>query len=184
MNVREEKNALRKSMLEKRNGIDLEFKKNYDNTVCAQLKSIILENNFKVVHAYIPMANEIDIAPLLKQLLALKITVVCPKTCPARVLENRVLHSLNELETGIKGTKHPAAATIYHGQYDLVIVPGLAFDARKFRLGYGGGYYDNFLNSQSSALKVGIFYPFQKVPQVPTESHDVCLNEIICTDLN
>jgi 5-formyltetrahydrofolate cyclo-ligase len=101
---------------------------------------------------------------------------------PARTLENRILTSLQDLETGIKGTQHPALPNIYNGNYDLIIVPGLAFDAQRYRLGYGGGYYDNFLVAQPKAFKVGIFYPFQQVAAVPKEAHDVCLDSIINRD--
>jgi 5-formyltetrahydrofolate cyclo-ligase len=125
------------------------------------------------------MEREIDIAPLLQGLLHKQITVVCPKALSARVLENRILNSLDNLETGIKGTQHPALPQVYEGPYDLIIVPGLAFDHQKYRLGYGGGYYDGFLTTQPQAHKVGIFYPFQQADEVPREAHDVCLDEIL-----
>ena len=54
----------------------------------------------------------------------------------------------------------------------------MSFDEYNYRLGYGAGYYDNFLVNHPNALKVGIFYPFQKVDKVPTEPHDVKLDEI------
>jgi 5-formyltetrahydrofolate cyclo-ligase len=180
MTCKEKKKALRLSMLSARAGMDKNIKKNYDELICEHLAKIIAERSFKVIHAYIPMANEINISPLLKHLLGLNLTVVCPKTLPSRTLENRVLLSLENLEIGIKGTNHPADANVYEGPYDMIIVPGLAFDASKFRLGYGGGYYDNFLSSHPEAFKLGIFYAFQQVPEVPKEPHDVCLDDILC----
>jgi 5-formyltetrahydrofolate cyclo-ligase len=179
MNIKEQKKALRQQMFLERSKIEPLHKAKYDQFIGEQLVSLILKNGYKVVHAYIPMGQEIDIAPLLQELLHKKITVVCPKTLPARALENRVLTSLNDLETGIKGTQHPALPQVYEGSYDLIIVPGLAFDHQKYRLGYGGGYYDGFLATQPQAHKVGIFYPFQQVDEVPREAHDVFLDEIL-----
>ena len=179
MTIKEQKKSLRLSMLSARSAMDQSAKKAYDKDICEALGHEINKRECKVIHAYIPMANEINILPLLEHLLYTNIKVVCPKTLPARVLENRVLHSLNVLETGIKGTLHPAEADVYNDQYDFIIVPGLAFDANKFRLGYGGGYYDNFLAQQPNAIKTGIFYPFQKVNMVPKEPHDICLDDII-----
>lgn len=173
------KKALRNMMFEKRNQIDNNTKIQYDEWICNELEQLIIKRNCKVVHAYIPMLTEIDITPLINKLLALKITVVCPKTLPKRKLENRILHSLNELEIGIMGTKHPTNSTEYTSEFDLIIVPGLAFDSLNYRLGYGGGYYDNFLANHISAYRVGIFYPFQLVNHVPIEPHDICLNEIL-----
>ena len=71
----------------------------------------------------------------------------------------------------------------FNGRYDLIIVPGLAFDNRNYRVGYGGGYYDNFLVMQPESFKVGIFYPFQKVDVVPVEPHDICLDTILVKEL-
>ena len=179
MTIKEEKKTLRQGMLLERSQLEPLLKAKYDQYICEQLLALIIEKNFKLVHAYIPMAHEIDITPLLVQLLQNNITVVCPKTLPKRQIENRILHSLQELEIGIKGTQHPANSQIYEGHYDLIIVPGLAFDAQKYRLGYGGGYYDNFLISHAQAHRVGIFYPFQEVSEVPREAHDVRLDEVI-----
>ena len=178
-NIKEQKMALRQLMFLERSKIEPLRKAKYDQFIGEQLLSLILKNEYEVVHAYIPMGQEIDIAPLLQELLHNKITVVCPKALSARVLENRILTSLNDLETGIKGTKYPASLKVYEGTYDLIIVPGLAFDHQKYRLGYGGGYYDGFLATQPQAHKVGIFYPFQQVVEVPREAHDVFLDEIL-----
>lgn len=175
----EEKKAMRKSMLHARNSLNSLLEQKYSNWICAQLEILIINSNSKSVHAYIPISNEIDISPLLQKLLDSNITVICPKTLPKRKLENRILHSLNQLETGIMGTKHPLQADIYQELIDFIIIPGLAFDKKKFRLGYGGGYYDNFLINHPKAQKVGIFFPFQQVDIVPTEPHDIHLDTIL-----
>ena len=179
MEINSEKANIRKLMLDKRKQIDTTDKAQYDKYICQELEQIIQENNFKVVHAYIPIANEINILPLINKLLKNNITVVCPKTLTKRRLENRVLVSLTKLEMGIMQTLHPEEPLIYEGKYDLVIVPGLAFDKANYRLGYGGGYYDNFLIDHPEAHKVGIFYPFQMIDSVPKEPHDVCLDLIV-----
>jgi 5-formyltetrahydrofolate cyclo-ligase len=56
-----------------------------------------------------------------------------------------------------------------------VLVPGIAFDARGARLGRGGGYYDRFLEGvqKIGALKIGVCWSMQIVPEVPTDPHDV-----------
>ncbi|MGB0882851.1 MAG: 5-formyltetrahydrofolate cyclo-ligase [Vicingaceae bacterium] len=180
MNTLNYKKELRTKMLQERAQLDLGFKTEYDSWICEQLEELIIKNNFKIVHAYLPMGKEINITPLLEKLLSNNITVVTPKTLPKRQLENRVLTSLDTIEKGVFGTTHPSNPKEYKGTFDLIIIPGLAFDNNNFRLGYGGGYYDNFLVNHPEALKVGIFYPHQKVEKVPTESHDLQLDEILC----
>lgn len=178
MDIKEQKKSLRSSMFNTRIQQDRELKHKHDEGICEQLGRIVNEQNFQVIHCYIPFAGEIDIRPFMEDMLSKGKTLVCPKTLPKRQLENRVFHSFDDLEVGIKGTLHPKKEEIYLGTYDLIVVPGLAFDADLYRLGYGGGYYDTFLSSQE-ALKVGIFYPFQQVEQVPREDHDVRLDRVL-----
>lgn len=173
------KKSLRQEMLAKRLSIITAKKTEYDTWICNQLLDLIIQRNAKVVHAYLPMGNEIDITPLLEELLKTGITVITPKTLPKRVLENRVLHNLQAVEKGVFGTTHPLEADIYQGHYDLAIVPGLAYDNDNYRLGYGGGYYDSFLVQHPEIFKVGICYPFQMVTKVPRENHDLQLDKII-----
>ena len=182
MTISEQKKTLRKVMLEQRNQLNAITKSEYDSWICNELEQLIVNRNYSVIHIYIPFAQEINVIPLIEKLLLSNITIVCPKTLPKRALENRILKNLSDLETGIMGTQHPATCNIYKGKCDLIIVPGLAFDETNFRLGYGGGYYDNFLATQSEAFKVGVFYPFQKVANVPVEPHDIHLDLILATD--
>jgi 5-formyltetrahydrofolate cyclo-ligase len=179
MNISEIKKSLRKEMLQKRAEMAAVLKAQCDQKICEELASLVHTHKVKTVHAYIPFAGEIDIKPLLHYLLENDIQVVCPKTLPKRKLENRVLTSLNELETGIMGTLHPKEPLVYKGSFDLIVVPGLAYDQEKYRLGYGGGYYDGFLGLHPKSLKAGIFYKFQQVVQVPREAHDLRLDELI-----
>lgn len=65
----------------------------------------------------------------------------------------------------------PTAARSEHADLDLVIVPGLGFDARGARLGYGGGYYDRTLRSAGPAIMLA--FACQRVATVPEEEHDV-----------
>jgi 5-formyltetrahydrofolate cyclo-ligase len=174
-----EKRELRLQMLKRRSGIDAELKRVYDALICETLYEKIKAAKSRIVHAYIPLPAEINITFLLEQLLKDGTQVVCPRALPGGVLENRVLQTLDELEIGKMGTRHPADADIFDGPIDFIIVPGLAFDHNRYRLGYGGGYYDNFLMAQPKAQKVGIFYPFQEVEQVPREAHDVQLDEVL-----
>lgn len=67
-----------------------------------------------------------------------------------------------------------------YDQIELAIIPGMAFDAMGHRLGRGKGYYDRLLPQLTAAYKIGVCYPFQFVSDVPSEEHDVRMNEVIC----
>lgn len=63
------------------------------------------------------------------------------------------------------------------GKIDVILVPGMAFDATGNRLGRGKGYYDKVL-SQTSAYKIGICFDFQFLESVPTEAHDIRMDKV------
>lgn len=179
MTIGESKQALRKTMIQKRDNLNLDLKKAYDQWIAETLLEIIQNRGYQRVHTYLPMGSEIDLFPLITVLIDLGIQITCPKTLGNRKLEHLLLRSLEEIEIGKFGTQHPANAMVYDKYQDLIIVPGLAFDQHAYRLGYGGGYYDAFLQEQVHAQKIGIAYPFQIVNQVPKEAHDQQLNEVL-----
>ncbi len=67
-----------------------------------------------------------------------------------------------------------------YDEIDLVLVPGMAFDNEGHRLGRGRGYYDRLLPRLTKAYKIGVCFPFQLVPRVPAEPHDIAVSETVC----
>ncbi len=179
MNIHGRKEYLRKLMIEKRANLTMSAKAKYDKLICECLWKLIKERNYRTVHCYLPINTEINIYPVIEKLLDDKLTVVTPKALSGRKMENLVLRSLDEMEEGIFGTVYPKNAEEYKGEYELIITPGLAFDKYRHRLGYGGGYYDTFLVKYPAAQKIGLFYSFQEVDQLPVEAHDIALDELL-----
>lgn len=69
---------------------------------------------------------------------------------------------------------------VYEGKIDVAIIPLLATDVQGHRLGYGGGFYDRFLENHP-CYKVGLCYEKQILSEIPFEPHDILLNAI-CTE--
>ena len=67
----------------------------------------------------------------------------------------------------------------YTGDFDLIIVPGVAFDRQGNRLGRGKGYYDRFLSQHLEVKRIGICFDFQLVEAIPTEPFDIRMDEVI-----
>lgn len=178
-NISDQKQELRSQMRQQRAALETTFKGNYDQWICQSIWELIEAKGYQTIHCYLPMGHEIDIIPLIEKMLDAAKTVITPKTLPKRNLQHLRLNALAELEDGVFGTRHPAHAQEFSDSYDLIIVPGLAFDAANYRLGYGGGYYDGFLLQHPTAYKLGICYPFQRVKNVPVEAHDIQLNAVL-----
>lgn len=178
--VKAQKRQLRSSLLEQRNRMPRKERNTVSQKICEQIWDLILEKNLRVVHSFLTMGSEVNVIPLLQKALDNNIRVVIPKTLKNRQIQNLILTDLKNMEAGIFNTYHPKNADEHTGSYDLIIVAGLAFDKRGFRVGYGGGYYDTFLADQGTALKVGVCYPFQLLERVPIEGHDIKLDQVIC----
>ncbi len=177
--AKEEKKYLREKMLKQRDGIPRSVRKAHSENICEQLWEVILSNKARVIHSYLTMGSEINVLPLLQRALDAGLTVVVPKTLKKRQMQNLVLTDLKNMESGVFGTYHPKDAQEYTGNYDLIVVAGLAFDKKGYRVGYGGGYYDTFLAEHLSAKKIGVSFPFQIVEAVPVEEHDVELDAVL-----
>jgi len=176
---RMKKTELRPYFLEKRNMLSLLEKRKYDFFLSGLLMDYIKMHGFSTIHTYLPIGSEVDFYPVIQKLLDLDIKIVCPQAENKPIFKNLILTSLENLEQGRYGTRHPANAEEYNGDFDLVIVPGLAYNAEKYRLGYGGGYYDYFLEKHPLSVKLGLFYPFQFASDLPLEAHDVPLDIIL-----
>ncbi len=67
----------------------------------------------------------------------------------------------------------------YTGEFDLIVVPGMAFDAAGHRLGRGKGYYDRFLAQHPEVYTIGLCFDFQILPEIPSEPHDRPISEVL-----
>ena len=93
------------------------------------------------------------------------------------------LKDFNELEPKtfeILEPKEPYTREFNPDKLDLVIVPGIVFDKKGHRIGYGYGYYDRFLKLLGKNVKkIGFAFEFQLVDKIPEEQHDVPMDVVI-----
>lgn len=87
------------------------------------------------------------------------------------------------VQVGPRGIREPLdPATVPVGQLDLIITPGLAFDAHGRRLGRGGGFFDRLLGQREwRGVAIGFGLDEQLEPEIPVAPHDACVN-IVVTD--
>jgi 5-formyltetrahydrofolate cyclo-ligase len=98
-------------------------------------------------------------------------------------MEHACIGSLDDLEPGFKGIREPCRGCTKVGpdEVDLVVVPGVAFDRKGRRLGYGGGFYDGFL-STCGAPRIAIAFGVQVVDSVPCDECDLPVGVVITED--
>lgn len=122
---------------------------------------------------YYGIGNEPDTARLLKPLKALGKEVFLPCCLPGGLMEARRYEASERLVPGLYGIPEPKTdcPPAEKNSLPLILVPGLCFDLRGFRLGHGGGYYDRYLSGYEG-LTVALCRDRLLRPTLPTEAHD------------
>ena len=143
---------------------------------CQLLVNLLEYQQAKTVMAYIPLPDELDIEPALREAWHNGKIVVMPRIIWERhELKPIVTHNLDsDLTAGRHGLREPAGRQeVGLGDIDLVIVPAVGFDRRGHRMGRGGGFYDRFLARPTlQARTVGITFDQQVLEELPVLSHD------------
>lgn len=129
---------------------------------------------------YASLADEVDTHELINTLLRQGKTLLLPVVVDDHTMKIcRYTHDTN-IAHGVFGIMEPQAeAFTDYEQINLALVPGMAFDRHGHRLGRGKGYYDRFLSQAKDCYKIGVCFPFQLVDEVPTDEHDVRMDEVI-----
>lgn len=91
------------------------------------------------------------------------------------------LTDFSQLEPGYFGIPEPSEGEIVEWSQALMIMPGVAFDRENHRVGYGGGFYDRYLEKHPEIKRVAVAFSFQILEEVPTEPTDIC-PQIIVTE--
>ncbi len=133
---------------------------------------------------YIDFNNEVKTEFMIKEAIDLGTEVIVPITNrEEKRLElskiNDFDSQLKEGEYGILEPKEEYITPFSPNDLDLVILPGVAFDEKGNRLGYGGGYYDRLLAGNLKVDKVAISFEIQVIKEVIVDEHDVSVDRII-----
>ena len=137
------------------------------------------------VALYVAIAGEVDTRELIAAAMAAGKGVCVPRGTGGSSLEFARLDELGELRSGEFGVPEPprSAERVVLSVGDLVIVPGVAFDALGRRLGRGGGHYDRAFPPalERPPILIGLAFSFQVVAEVPSDCHDRRM-DAVCTD--
>ncbi|MGL6104719.1 5-formyltetrahydrofolate cyclo-ligase [Romboutsia sp.] len=179
------KKEFRKNVIADRKKQPHEFIAKNSSIITEKLLSMDCVKNAKIIMLYLDFNNEVQTTELVNKLLCLNKVVATPVT----IMDKRELVpcQITDLKEGIKigayGIREPkedCSPRVNIEDIDLVIVPAVAYDEDCYRLGYGGGFYDRFLNRlRDDSLTVGIAFDLQIFDTVPKESHDAQLDYII-----
>ena len=175
-----DKAGLRRWMRQRLEAAEKEALERADEQICKRLRQLPEFKRAHTVMAFAPMPGEINIRPLLAELIAGGRRLCLPLITGPGIMEARQAVEAARLKTNSYGIAEPLpdAPLIEPGDIELVLIPGLAFDRNLWRLGHGGGYYDRFL-AACGAFRLGLARELQIVEDLPHEPHDMRLHALL-----
>lgn len=150
-------------------------------------KSALIGQKLRLLPAYrrarkvmffLSFRSEVDTRRMVEESMARGMQVLVPRAVPAsrELIPSLLLDWERDLAPGAYGIPEPrpeALRPAQPGEIDLLVVPGVAFDLKGNRLGYGGGYYDRFIRTlKPECLLVAPAFELQLLPAVPVEAWD------------
>lgn len=177
-------NPLRRTILAQRDALTDSLRISWSHAICARLQDLLAAENLQFPMFYVSFRSEVATHGIIRSRLQQGLFVAVPITYQAtRKLEPRQIISWNQLTPGTYGILEPDAADtipVPPSKLDAVIVPGSVFDLSGGRYGYGGGYYDRFLqNDAPQAVRIGLAFDFQVLNHIPLAQHDQRLDWIL-----
>ncbi len=192
MHQHPDKNSLRRRYADLRGGLTPEERAAAEAAICDRLFSLPAWREAVTVCGYISVRGELNTRPILERAAAEGKTVALPVTVTSacegrmvfRALPNGDFDRLTPARFGIPEPDESCPA-LTHADLTraLILVPALAFDEAGYRLGWGGGYYDRFLDNLREAdipvATVGLVFSACRAELLPRESHDIPVHTVI-----
>jgi 5-formyltetrahydrofolate cyclo-ligase len=182
----EAKESIRSRIIEQRGLLSVREVYEKSTAITKRLCSLVQYANAGVVMAYMSFRNEVSTDAFIDRCISDGKRVIIPKVRripePALLLYEIKDPKLDVVK-GFMGIPEPEASRLERvdpAEIDIAVIPGVAFDENKNRLGYGAGYYDRFLPAlRPDCLKVGIAYEMQMTDNVFAEAHDIPMDMVI-----
>ncbi len=133
--------------------------------------------------AYVDAKREVETRLIMQQAWEDGRKVAAPRVDGDGIMHYYYIESLEDLEPGSFGIMEPKkSCPLCETEKGLLLMPGVAFDEHCHRVGYGGGYYDRYLERHPGLVHIALAFEFQVFPEVPFEDHDILPERIVTED--
>lgn len=170
-----EKKLVRKQFRDMRNGMAPGQVKELSERICANVTASPQFLEAERIFAYYPIGNEADVRKIVREAWRQGKQVAFPGVSGEDMVFFRVSDFL-KLHPGTFGVMEPEETYPVEWESGLMLVPGVAFDRRGGRMGFGKGYYDRYLADHPGCTRMGIAYELQVGDQIPVEETDMPLH--------
>ncbi len=179
------KKELRKKIIQQRDQLSSEEIRDKSISIADNLYNLAAYRDAQSVMFFITFGSEVNTRPMVEETIKKDKVALAPKPVPEtrEMIPSKVIDWDNDLVPGAYSIPEPKEETLRPFKpesIDLLIVPGVAFDLKGNRLGYGGGYYDRFFSLLKPQVPlVALVFDLQIVPAVPVDEWDRRVDIII-----
>ncbi|AXQ77847.1 5-formyltetrahydrofolate cyclo-ligase [Streptococcus chenjunshii] len=172
-----DKEAIRQNLIKRLKSHNPADKEKLDKLLLDDITASEAYHTSQVLATYLAFSFEYDTQPLIERAVRDGKKVLVPRTCSQGKMVFASYHP-EHLIKGRFGILEPDSSreTAEPSEIDLIHVPGLAFNAEGFRIGYGGGYYDRYL-ADFKGRTVSTVYAWQRL-DFKEDAHDVAVMEV------
>ncbi|MCJ7826285.1 5-formyltetrahydrofolate cyclo-ligase [Patescibacteria group bacterium] len=151
----------------------------WDKEICSHIFKLHNYQTAQFIALFIPLAGEPDIWPIIRDAWDRGKTVAVPRIEGKELLLKKIIGE-KDLEIGPYRIRQPKPhqPIVPSSSIQLVFVPGIAFDKKRYRLGFGKGYYDRLLKTIDTR-KIGVCYGFQLFDKLPHDRQDIKVDSVI-----
>ncbi len=178
------KSDLRDRMRQVRQHLDADSRAAGSQFIGDKLHHIIVEMDARKVGLYLATAYEVNLDSVIDQCVREEREIYLPHLEELNVPFRR-FDEWEKVQMGPLNLRHPSvdASALMVEDFDVIVLPGLAFDRLGNRLGHGGGWYDRALSRLDQSAKkpvlLGVCFDEQLIKNMPTESFDVRMNIVV-----
>ena len=174
---------MRRKMTAIRNQLTLAEVTQYSQQIADRVSQLQPLQKAQVIMGFAAFKNEVRLMPLLEKWKAQGRTILLPRVEKAGNMVAVEYTGRENTAAGPFGIREPLGEPFDTSKIEVVLTPGLVFDYKGFRLGYGKGYYDRFLNENkiNNFFLLGFGASFQVQEELPQGKWDYPLNAI-CTE--
>ena len=177
--TKEEKNQLRDWIRKHKRAMTIEEIEERSAKLVELFLASEAYKNAKTVYGYLPYNQEVRTTRAMEQVLKDGKGLALPKIYGDR-MDFIVVTDLSQVAKGYCGIPEPIHdEPLATDETALVLMPGMAFDAEGHRMGYGGGFYDKFLEREPNHPTLALCYEFQLLPHLDTEAHDIPVDAVL-----
>ena len=173
------KSSIRKSILKRRLALSEATVASLSSTIQTRLIESDYFIRAKSVAVYLPINNEVQTEMIIVACFEMNKKIFLPRLCSTDLnfLALKPDSQFQKNKFGIPEICNSEAEIAEH--IDLMICPGIAFDSKKNRVGYGGGYYDRYLTSASYNHLGMLGFSMQKTESISVDSFDIPMEFIL-----